>query len=312
VSVGIISQILIPLDGSVLSESAIPLAISVAGSESSDYMFVSVASPVSGEVGLSEGESNAWQVGTEVNSGDLSGPQASTARYLADTAARFPEITPLLVVGAGDPATEIERLAAAHGADLVAIASRGRSGMVRGLLGSVTDRLLQISRCPMLVTRPGVEELRVSGPQEFKSLIIPLDGSELSEHALGYGGQLASKLEIPLQFIRCVRYPTLSASGNEMGFEPGLLAGVSELESSAAEYLNAHAATLSSMGVVVDCNVAAGHPRIQIAELANELPDPLIVMTSHGSTGLTRWALGSVADGLLRTSTAPILILPQR
>jgi nucleotide-binding universal stress UspA family protein len=97
-----------------------------------------------------------------------------------------------------------------------------------------------------------------------------------------------------------------------MGFEPGMLIGVSELEATAEDYLKLHASDLMKAGVDVEYKVAAGHPRSHIAELANELPDPLIVMTSHGSTGLTRWALGSVADGLLRTSTAPVLILPQR
>jgi nucleotide-binding universal stress UspA family protein len=97
-----------------------------------------------------------------------------------------------------------------------------------------------------------------------------------------------------------------------MGFEPGILVGVSELEAAADEYLKTHARTLATVGVEVESKVAAGHPRSHILELANELPDPLIVMTSHGSTGLTRWALGSVADGLLRTSAAPVLILPQR
>jgi nucleotide-binding universal stress UspA family protein len=97
-----------------------------------------------------------------------------------------------------------------------------------------------------------------------------------------------------------------------MGFEPGLLVGVSELETSAEEYLQGHAAALSSMGVEAECIVEEGHPRNQIIELANGLPDPLIVMTSYGSTGLTRWALGSVADGLLRISTAPVLLLPRR
>ena len=184
--------------------------------------------------------------------------------------------------------------------------------MARGLLGSVTARLLQISRCPVLVTQPGVEELRGATSQNLKSLIIPLDGSELSESAIEYGGQLASKLSIGVHLITCVRYPTLNASGNEMGFEPGLLVGVSKLETLADEYLQHHAAILSSRGVDAACIVKAGHPRNQIIELANRLPGTLIVMSSHGSTGLTRWALGSVADGLLRTSTAPVLLLPQR
>ena len=308
----IASRMAVPLDGSVLSESSIPLAIKLAGSESSDYIFISIAPPASGEAGLSEGQSYRWQTNTEIPQGVLSKSQATVAHYLARIAGKFPGISPTLVVGAGDAATEIERLAGEHAADLVAIASRGRSGMARDLLGSVTARLLQISRCPVLVTQPGVEELRAATSQNLKSLIIPLDGSELSERAIEYGGQLASKLSIPVHLIRCVRYPTLSASGNEMGFEPGLLVGVSNLESSADEYLQDHATILSSMGVDAACIVEAGHPRNRIIELANGLPGPLIVMSSHGSTGLTRWALGSVADGLLSTSTVPVLLLPQR
>ena len=297
---GIASRILVPLDGSVLSESAIPLAISLARAQPTNYIFVSFARSNSGETGLSEGQSHNRTESDEITT------------YLDKIAGQYPEISPTLIVGAGDAATEIERAADEQGADLVVIASRGRSGMVRGLLGSVTGRLLQISRCPILVTHPGVEELRVADSHSLSSLIIPLDGSELSEQAIKYGGQLASKLGIPVHLIRCVRYPTLGANGNGMGFEPGLLVGVSKLETAAEDYLLDHAAALSSMGVEAECIVEVGHPRSQIVELANGLPDPLIVMTSHGSTGLTRWALGSVADGLLRTSTAPVLLLPRR
>ena len=297
---GIASRILVPLDGSVLSESAIPLAISLACLQPTNYIFVSFARPNSGETDLSEGQSHNRPESDEITT------------YLDKIAGRYPEISPTLIVGAGDAATEIERAADEQGADLVVIASRGRSGMVRGLLGSVTGRFLQISRCPVLVTPSGVEELRAGGSHNLSYLIIPLDGSELSERAIKYGGQLASKLGIPVHLIKCIRYPTLSANGNEMGFEPGLLVGVSELETSAEKYLQDHAAVLSSMGVEAECIVEVGHPRNLIVELANGLPDPLIVMTSHGSTGLTRWALGSVADGLLRTSTAPVLLLPRR
>jgi len=302
----------VPLDGSALSESAIPLALSLAGSDSPQYVFASVVRPTSSQTGLAEGQSHQWHSTEEIVPGVLSESQEPNARYLEGIAGRFPDVYPLLVVGVGDAATEIDRIAGELGVDLVVIASRGRSGMVRGLLGSVTDRLLQISTRPILVTRSGVEELRASGPREINSLIIPLDGSELSERAIPYGGQLATKLGIPVNLIRCVRYPTLYSGGDEIGFEPGLLISMTELEAVAAEYLDAHAQTLVAAGVAVNCKVEAGHPRNRVIELANQVPDSLIVMTSHGSTGLTRWALGSVADGLLRAGTAPTLILPQR
>lgn len=119
---------MVPLDGSVLSESVIPLAISLTCPQprtTSSYLF---ARPNSGETGLSEGQSHNRPESDEITT------------YLDKIAGQYPEISPTLIVGAGDAATEIERAADEQGADLVVIASRGRSGMVRGLLGSVTGR----------------------------------------------------------------------------------------------------------------------------------------------------------------------------
>ena len=106
---GIASRILVPLDGSVLSESAIPLAIALAGSESSDYTFVSIAQPASGEPGLLSGQSHQLESSTEITPGILNESQTTIAHYVAKIAGQYSEFSPTPVVGAGDAATEIER-----------------------------------------------------------------------------------------------------------------------------------------------------------------------------------------------------------
>jgi len=82
-----------------------------------------------------------------------------------------------------------------------------------------------------------------------------------------------------------------------------------QLEEDAKDYLATTAERLKAEGHNVEVRVERGHPRPAINAIVSDTPGTLIVMTTHGSSGFGRWVLGSVADSLVRTSQAAVLVV---
>jgi nucleotide-binding universal stress UspA family protein len=136
----------------------------------------------------------------------------------------------------------------------------------------------------------------------FRKLLVPLDGSELAEQALGQAAAIARASDSQLDLI--------------LVQEPALLEGTADASRFTAEqeserrYLQSTANELSTgTGVPVTCALVVGPKVDMICERAFDIDADLIVMTSHGRTGLSRAWLGSVADGVMRLSSVPVLML---
>jgi nucleotide-binding universal stress UspA family protein len=123
----------------------------------------------------------------------------------------------------------------------------------------------------------------------IKSVLVPLDGSELAEEALGYAVPIAKRHDATVHMVFVIGQ---DADASEDDEARKYLAGV-------AEKLNYPA----------EAHVRLGHPADEIIDTGDELPDPLIVMTTHGRTGIGRWIYGSVADKVVHASEAPVLLL---
>jgi nucleotide-binding universal stress UspA family protein len=147
----------------------------------------------------------------------------------------------------------------------------------------------------------------------FKSLLIPLDGSELAEHVLPLASSIAAQAGAELTLLRVVHHP----------LEPYLPEGESawmesqleRLQGEATAYLEEVAQRLApaSSGAAgphrVRRHVATGHPGSMIADYARSIEADLVVMATHGRSGLGRWALGSVADQVLQLITVPAIMV---
>ena len=149
----------------------------------------------------------------------------------------------------------------------------------------------------------------------FETVIVPLDGSELSEAALPAAAEIAAKFGSKLIIIR-----TVESTANRIAMTPGLLdapaaasanvellAEVTEQEEKdAGTYL---AAVQAKLGANVEVVVAEGHPADQIIALAEERHAGLIVMSSHGRGGLGRLIHGSIADAVIKHHAIPVLLM---
>lgn len=133
-------------------------------------------------------------------------------------------------------------------------------------------------------------------------ILVPLDGSALAESALGKAVELAGGDSTTLMLLRAAEAPTL----------PGVDAteAPEQVVREAEEYLAAVAARLTAQGLTrVETCVWYGSAAAAIVTAASLRKADLIVMSSHGRSGLGRFILGSVAETVLRGTTTPILLV---
>jgi nucleotide-binding universal stress UspA family protein len=193
----------------------------------------------------------------------------------------------------GEPAEEILRTATMKRADLIAMATHGRGGLTRVIVGSVTEEVLRGSMGPVLVTRPGTVV------HDFKKIVVALDGSVRSERVLEDVERLARKLNASVDLLAVVM-PIMT-----IGLEVSPVVIPAE---DPMPYLQGVAARLVSRGVDAHPVAVQGTAHDAILRHVAESKASLLCMSTHGRTGLARLLLGSVAEGVLRKAPCPVLL----
>jgi nucleotide-binding universal stress UspA family protein len=140
-------------------------------------------------------------------------------------------------------------------------------------------------------------------------ILVPLDGSELAEHALPAAAHIARATNRPLVLARITPIMTWGDPFGAPLPEETVQQLADEEQREAAAYLEQIARSLRPQGLTLQTSVGHGDPASALLELASALQASLIVMTSHGRTGLARVALGSVADRLVRDGHVPVLLV---
>lgn len=211
-------------------------------------------------------------------------------------------------VAQGRVAERISELASDRGASMIAMTTHGRAGVQRWFLGSVAERVVHTVTQPVLLVRPPEEgKVAIGGIQH---VIVPLDGSELAEEALPAATAIASACGAPITLLRAVPMDWI-LSGDAMGVESEISPQLLEtIEQETREYLDKVVDNLRAAGFTVDEVFAPyTHPADDIVRLAEEGPGTLVVMTTHGRSGVARTVLGSVTDRVIRSSAAPVLVV---
>ncbi len=203
------------------------------------------------------------------------------------------------IVNEAEPASET----------LIAMSTHGRTGVTRLLMGSVTDRVVQTAKAPVLVARPDSDFADVGKAAAIKTIIVPLDGSDLAESVLPIVVDLAKALSGEVLLARTVSVPSTFYSSADYS-APMNIDFLGEMEDEAAAYLNKTADSLKMSGVAsVKTAVLRGGATGEIENLSRNTPDSMIVISTHGRTGVGRAVLGSVADRLARHSGEPVLLV---
>ena len=143
----------------------------------------------------------------------------------------------------------------------------------------------------------------------YKKILVPLDGSELSESVLDHVVTIATGCKVPDVVLLRVRSP-LDKSVRE-ALDADIASKLDEAyHEEAANYLNEIATDLKEKGLAAQPAVLSGNPAEEIIDYAKDNGVDLIIMSTHGRSGVSRLVFGSVADKVIRLSEVPVLIRP--
>ncbi len=301
-------NVVVLLDGSELAEGVLPHVAEAIHDRGSQVHLLSV-SP------LARGVASAIAVHSSASDEpeERSRVQRDLIEYLRVVARKLEPVAAdvWLAVRYGHPADEILAFVADVGADLIVMSTHGRSGIGRWVFGSVADRVLRRATCPVLLVRP--DGGAVAAPLPYQRVLVPLDASELAEQIVPYVKALVRSNQTRVHLVSVLtmgltdRTVTLLTS-----YPPGLQLATTTPEYAQVQlqtYLRSVAAALREQGAVVNVAVRRGSPADEILACAAEIEADLIAMTTHGSSGASRWVYGNVAGKVLQGAKTPVLLV---
>lgn len=291
-------HILVPLDGSAFAESALPLALEVARRADGGTRLINVREldpQVAHErwTTLADEWSQTYLAGLSKSLGD-EGHGAVTTH-----------------VANGHAPECIEEEAGEWGADLVVMASHGRGGASRAWLGSVTDAFVRHTTRPVVVVRPSEEGgERDEPPRIIRKILIPLNGSVLSEGIIPAAKELGRLFGASFHLVRVVPFPRMPTSSYIPHAAELNRERVEEAEKEARDYLERTTQPFLDEGLEAGsaCIVAPQAARGILAEAAAAECD-IIAMATHGRGPLRRTFLGSTTDKVLRATDRTLLLV---
>ena len=242
-------------------------------------------------------------------------------RYRADLdklAKQFelPGSTPERHVRSGRAYREICEVAGEIGAELIVIATHGRTGFRRLMLGSTAERVVQHAPCPVLVVREKEREALETGQGRtaaqtalhFSKILVPLDFSDASREGLLYAISFARRFGASLVLLHAIQVqPFIPADGSavhERTPAPGPIERAARLR--ARKFLK----QVDFEGVTHQMEIQSGAPAHEICRFAEEADVELIITSTHGQTGLAHALIGSTAEHVVRNAHCPVLVVP--
>ncbi|MFB6141738.1 MAG: universal stress protein [Halorientalis sp.] len=281
-------RLLFPTDGSEGAERAFEHVLDVAAAHGATVHVLAVADTARDSVTQVRGE--------VVDALETEGEE--TVAAAADRASER-GVETVTEVLQGDPASTIVDYADDRDVDLVVMPTRGRTGLSRLLLGSVTERVVRQAEVPVLTLRP--EELDgLTYP--YEDVLVPTDGSECARAALEVGIDAATADGAALHVLSVVDVTSL-------GMDVRAQAQVDALEEHANDTVADAVDVATEAGLAsVSGDVAFGSSVYRtILEAVTERDADLVVVGTHGRTSVDRLLLGSVAEKLVRLSPVPVM-----
>lgn len=293
-------KILVALDGSKTAESILPYVRAFAQIFKLPVELLSVIDLIDIARTVSAAEGLFLEVITKE-------VEQARREYLDDVAKSFSTGKVECHIVEGNPETTIIDSAEREPETLVAMASHGRSGLNRWLLGSVAEKVSRVARNPLLLVR-STQAAQADGQAAVDSIMVPLDGSAHAEMVLPWAAEFAEALKVGLTLFRAYSVPPAfyDVGGGFAIYRGRLLA---QIENEVEYYLEEKRHGLIKAGIAnVTIASMEGFAADEIIAYARAVPRRLIAMCSHGRSGVRRWALGSVAETVLRHTDNPLLI----
>jgi nucleotide-binding universal stress UspA family protein len=307
------SRIVVPLDRSEVSERALPLARGLSRQLILPVTLVTVLDVPAAFAGYGEGSAprvdaaridpvaqrgphgrwSGWTA-TEPSMRQLEQVATQTReaeKYLAEIKQTFREVPVEVSVQFGRAEERIIHVAEQRPDSMIVIASHGRSGITRALIGSVASRVVHAATMPVFVVRCSGDGPGRQGESTLASALLPMDGSPLSENAVSKVQEIFGPSGLRMHFLSVIEHP---------GFEE---------RSRATEYLEALSDRVRATGAEVTWEVTEGFCADEVNRVAAESNADLIVMTARAQAGFNRFIMGSNAERVLQRAERPLLML---
>ena len=302
---------LVPLDGSKLAEEVFVYAKELAGRLDLDLDLLHVCNP-------EESELIYMHRAYVERMAEIVGNQSRLVQERTGIQPGGKVVEARGEVVLGNPAEEILRYADENNDDLILMATHGRSGIRHWAIGSVAEKVLRASRVPVWLVRAGIPQEVVYDKWPKRTVLVPLDGSELAECALPHVEALVKQRGAELVEIVLLRVCESSAISSDypadmpLSWEDHVKRVTDHTKQMSERYLAGVEKRLKDAGLKVRSEVLIGKPAVEIVDYANRNPFNLIVMVTHGRSGLSRWAYGSVANKVLHGVSSPTLLIRTR
>jgi len=287
------SRILVPLDGSELAERTLAPALALSEAMTSKIIFLRVI------------ETSSLPRDPDMYQRMIERYESEVKYYLRSLQSRslFSAINTESITAAGRPAESIINYTQKNDVDLIVMSSQDRSGVGRWFFGSVADRVLHGATCDVLLIHPQVD----IDPFSYKRILVPLDGSSLAEQALEPAFELAKAVSAELLLLRAVVLPLVPVEP-VLGWQ-GTDAVMDTDGNEARRYLLDVKRALDKSPVPTNVDVVPGPAANAIIDYADGEEIDLIVMSSRGLSGISRWVFGSVTEKVLRGANCATLVI---
>ena len=294
-------HLLVPLDGSAMAEASLPAAVFLSrafGALVTLFHVIERDAPqeVHGQRHLTDTE--------------------EAERYLAEVAGRaFPLDISVERHVHSNEVDDVARSIAGHvgelGPDLIVMCTHGRGGIRGFMFGRIAQQVVGLGRTPVLLVPPpaaGVLPLSVCN-----RILVALDGNLDHEEGLRVAMDLAKICRAELSLIMAVH--TVNTLSGEQAAAAKMMPGATQVlldltEQDAGSYLQRHVTALQAEGVMVTAEVRRGDPATVIISAAGQVGADLIVLATHGKTGMDAFWSGSATPNVTDRSIIPLLLVP--
>ncbi len=302
-------RMLVPLDGSELAEKVFPYAKELAGRLDLDVILLHISPP-------EESDLVPMHRAYIERAAEMIKQQTKQAQKRAGIQPGAKAIEVKGEVTVGYPPEEVLRYADKQKADFILIATHGRSGISRWAIGSMAEKILRAAKVPVVLVHSEIADQIPYDKWPKKAILAPLDGSTLAESVLPHVEALAKQQgtePVDVVLLRVCEPPVMPTyyapelSGVPLNWGQYMEQETARSRQVAKEYLAGVEERLKGVGVKARSEILVGNAADEIINYIKKNPFTLVVIATHGRSGLGRLVYGSVAATVLRGATSPIL-----
>jgi len=303
-------RILVPLDGSMLAEIALPYAKEIARHFGSEVTLIHVTTP-SEDISKFEHRAYLTKITAETEqqikkSADLPpGEKFKVKSAIIDSPGLFTH-----------PAEQILDYADKENSSLIVMATHGITGIRRWALGSTANNVARAFKCPLLLVRANP---KLPKSVHFSNILVPLDGSIQSEAVLPYIVNLVTKIKSKVNLLGVVEllYHLYPYSEPVLGYYgaagmvkiPYTDEEMKPMKEVAEKYIKSVSEKLTAEGIKASYEVKIGSPGMEIIKAEEKMHPDIVAMSTHGHSGFGRFEHGSVTDKVLHAGKTPLLLV---